>query len=147
MDDSNTTKPCQTDFVCQEPRVKPNRFYDKIWTLNTMHCYFVHDKKYQISLYKSAGYHAVVVSEGENEDITLEFKAKEQKETILGNTTGSCLGLLIANSVASPLAIASLINSIVGPTTNYLINSVNSLTANFVWKSITAPTAGNLIGW
>ena len=54
-----------------------NDFYDGIMRLNTRHRRDINKRKrYQISVYKNrliAGHHAIVISDGENEDITFEI--------------------------------------------------------------------------
>ena len=71
---------------CSKPT---NEFYDGIWELNTRHRRDMNRrKKYLISVYKDqliAGHHAIVISDGENKDITFEI-------TVTGGKTSALSG-------------------------------------------------------
>lgn len=64
-----------------------NDFHAKILNLGTLHKNFMYtERRYQISLYRSipfGGHHCIVVSDGVNEDITLELTVAGDKRAIL----------------------------------------------------------------
>lgn len=67
--------------------VKSNAYFREIMKLPTLHQNLMLDlRKYRISLYKYAGilsHHAIVISDGQNEDITLELTVDGEKTKIM----------------------------------------------------------------
>ena len=65
----------------------PNEYYAKILNLDTLHKNFMNKKRrYRISVYRGQSFgqhHFIVVSDGDNEDITLELTVAGEKSAIL----------------------------------------------------------------
>ena len=65
----------------------PNEYYTKILNLDTLHKNFMNKKRrYRISVYRGQSFgqhHFIVVSDGDNEDITLELTVAGEKSAIL----------------------------------------------------------------
>ena len=65
----------------------PNEYYEKILNLDTLHKNFMNKKRrYRISVYRGQSFgqhHFIVVSDGDNEDITLELTVAGEKPAIL----------------------------------------------------------------
>ena len=70
----------------QSRNTGPNDYYIQIVNLNTLHKNFMHkERRYQISVYQGSfgQHHYIVVSDGVNEDITLELTVGGGKSRIL----------------------------------------------------------------
>ena len=102
----NISKPPQENFGCPEvDTAEPQQFVKIVQKyLFTPRCKIPYSnmlekKKYQISLYKSGGDHAIVVSDGVNKDITFEFSSN----STIGTTIGTTVGLVPISLVTSVL--------------------------------------------
>lgn len=75
------------DTTQQTKNTGPNDYYVQILNLNTLHKNFMHkERRYQISVYRGhsfAEHHYIVVSDGVNEDITLELTVGGETSAML----------------------------------------------------------------